>query len=76
MTKKVMTRLRKVAESELVDVVGGSQSIEEWSKEVINQYHAGNRRPDKIVLLLLERWGERYQGAVYISMEHFEGRYK
>jgi hypothetical protein len=75
MKKKVMTRLRNVAESELVDVVGGSQSIEEWSKEVINQYHTGNRRPDKIVLLL-ERWGECYNGAVYISKEHFEGRYK
>jgi hypothetical protein len=72
---KIIPKLRKVAESELVDVTGGSQSIEEWSKEIIHQYHAGNRRPDEVVLIL-ERNGECYRGAVYISKEHFNRRYK
>ena len=65
-----INKLRKVAESELIDYVGGSQSIEEWSREVINAYHRGKRRPSSMVLII-ERYGECYKGELYLTKEDF-----
>lgn len=69
--RETIEAIRKVASSNLVDIAGGAYSIEEWAKEVIRAYNRGKRRPEAVVLIL-ERWGECYQGAVYITPEDFQ----
>jgi len=65
--------LHKIATSALVDVCGGSQSIFEWSEEVTRVYKRGHCRPE-LVVLVIERYGECYQGALYITVDDFERR--
>jgi len=69
----ITTRLHKIATSELVDITGGSQSINEWSEEVMRVYHRGNCRPE-LMVLVIERYGECYKGALYITVDDFEKR--
>lgn len=67
--------LHKIAQSNFVDISGGSSSIEEWADEIHRIYIRGNRRP-KVIVLILERCGECYRGALYVSKEDFSGHQK
>jgi len=69
----VTNKLHKIATSALVDISGGSQSIENWSEEVMRVYRRGNRRPE-LMVLVIERYGECYRGALYITVDDFEKR--
>ena len=70
--KETIKAIRKITESNLVDYVGGSQSVEEWSREVIDTYHRSTKKRPELMVLVLERWGECYNGEMYISKEDFQ----
>jgi hypothetical protein len=74
-TESALKSIKQTADSNLVDVVGGTAIVTDWMKELQNQYLAGNRRPETIILIL-ERKGVSYSGAIYLTKEHFKGRYK
>ena len=69
---KVVDKLNEIASAELVDVVGGSQSIEEWTSNILSKYRHCKQRPELFVLVV-ERYGECYHGYLYLTKKDFRG---
>ena len=65
--------ITETCESNFVDLHGGSDSAEAWGKVVKRTYQGGDKRPE-LMVLVLERHGECYRGAMYITKEDFDGR--
>ena len=70
---RTIRRLMALALSHLVDIEGGSQSIEDWAKAIVRAHDRGKGRPE-VVVLILERYGECYRGKVFITHEDFNGK--
>jgi len=78
MTKKedkAIKRMTDIANRDLIDLVSGSMSVEDWAKEIDRTYHRGVRRPD-VMILMVERYGECYNGSLYITKRDFHTRIK
>jgi|GEM_PF-6807243 hypothetical protein len=70
--KTIAGQLNAIASAELVDVVGGSQAIEEWANDIKQRYHTCKQRPE-LMVLVVERYGECYNGYLYITKKDFKG---
>ena len=66
---KTLQSIHKIAESNLVDVVGGTTNIKEWLSDV--QWQHSQRNPKVCVLVLEQIDDGRYRGALYITKEDF-----
>jgi predicted Rossmann-fold nucleotide-binding protein len=65
---KTIKMLHKVASQTLVDVSGGIGAIEEWASDIRWRHH---RKHPEVIVLVLERSGEKYKGALYLTRKDF-----
>jgi hypothetical protein len=70
--KQPIRNLVSIADSSLHPIERKSQSIEEWAQDLVSAYRGSPNRPDNLVVLL-QRFGECYLGAVYLPRNHFDG---
>jgi hypothetical protein len=68
---EIIQKLHQLAGSELVDISGGSDSLPVWLSET-RQVHF--RKNPEVVVLILEKNGEKYNGALYVTSKDFERR--
>lgn len=66
-----LAKLTEIARKDLVDLVGGTQPIGGWARDICSTYYRKLIHPENIVLIL-KKVGENYQGELYINPKDFE----
>jgi hypothetical protein len=65
---RTIKKLHKVASQTLVDVSSGIGAIEEWASDIRWKHY---QKHPEVIVLVLERVGEKYKGAIYITRKDF-----
>ena len=67
----IINALHKVAQSNLVDVSSGTDSVYTWASEI---KHLHFRKNPEVIVLILEKKDDKYVGSLYATGHDLERR--